>query len=677
MRFDRELQRFADLLPHLIWNFSVSSKDLTGNRKWCEYTGLQPASQTEWMSKILHPEDYQRLMEEWGSKAESRHGLFSTVARMGNRKGEWRWFLLEIVPEVNEHDRWIATATDIHDLILQNQSEKSLRFLNRTGVVLSESLDYETVFKAAAILTLEFLAEMCVIDLIEEAEGEKPHARRIVSMHKDVSKDTLAGELTQHPPRWRPGDLIYEIVQSGHHLLLPDVVRALRDRVGEDSRCTEILSLLDCGPALVTPLESHGHIFGTISLIRSRDREQFSDSEVELVGEFARRAGIAIENARLLQAAQRANEAKSEFLANISHEIRTPLGAIIGFTELMREENPSPEECRRYLEIVHRNGRQLYELIGDLLDLSKIESGKDDLNCSDIALKVIVEDVAAMLSFKAAERHLKIVTDYAPGLPERIYSDQLKIRQILINLLGNAIKFSSGGRIAIRVRALEVQGKNQIAIDVEDNGIGISPEKQKRLFQAFTQADSSMARRFGGSGLGLFLSKKLAQALGGDVTLLSSEIDKGSTFRITLLHVPAQPDGGEAQQVWSSDRPTLLRESRRLLVVDDSRDNQLLISHLLKGENVSIDFANDGSEAVEKGVSGDYDLIVMDIQMPVVDGYTATRRLRDRGVQVPIIAVTAHALREDREKCLAAGCTGYITKPIEAKSFRQTIRGYL
>jgi CheY-like chemotaxis protein len=304
----------------------------------------------------------------------------------------------------------------------------------------------------------------------------------------------------------------------------------------------------------------------------------------------------------------------------------------------------------------------------------------------------LIEEVVGLLALRANQNGIQIEIDIARNMPPLIRSDFLRLKQILINILSNAIKFSQKSIVNIRETVIDRSDKKLLAIEVEDHGIGITPENQSKLFQPFIQADSTMARRFGGSGIGLSLSRKIAQALGGDIEIISSDIGKGSTFLITcpLQEVTSQAATATAndgfftlQQAAAKNRTPIVvtkkitaNREHRILVAEDSPDNQLMIKTLLKGESFVIDFANDGAEAIRMGTSNNYDLILMDIQMPIMDGYAATRHLRKMGVNTPILALTAHASTDDRNRCLAAGCNNYLTKPISIDHLQNVIRSY-
>lgn len=377
-----------------------------------------------------------------------------------------------------------------------------------------------------------------------------------------------------------------------------------------------------------------------------------------------------------------ANQAKSQFLANMSHEIRTPLGLILGFIELLSGEGVSEEERLRYMGKVRLNAEALAALVNDILDLSKVEAGRVDVQEEDLPLNELLEDLRESFEMKAAGKGIRFVVDHAPHLPEVIHTDPTLLRQILVNLLGNSLKFTSQGEVRLRVESFEGRIPNQVQLTfrVTDTGIGISPDHQKMLFDPFRQGDPSTSRRFGGTGLGLALSRRLAELMGGDLQLMSSKIGGGSTFQLNLwttLGTPkAAPSRAAKPTPMSLDHSQRLKDVR-ILLVEDAVDNQILVSTVLKRHGASVAFANDGREGIDKAVSGDWDLILMDIQMPGMDGFEATQTLRQRGVRIPILALTAHALREEKDRALQLGFSGYLTKPIDRAALISNIESFV
>ncbi|MBX3033976.1 MAG: response regulator [Bdellovibrionaceae bacterium] len=380
-----------------------------------------------------------------------------------------------------------------------------------------------------------------------------------------------------------------------------------------------------------------------------------------------------------LHEAIEANRAKSEFLANMSHEIRTPLGVILGFSELLAEGGLSEENRKAYLGIVQRNGQLLSAIVNDVLDLAKVEAGRLQIELIETSLDEMLSEVTSALKIRAKDRELQLLVERDPRLPGLIKTDPIRLRQILFNIIGNAVKFTPKGSVKISVCAREAPDGNEtgklLVFRVTDTGIGLKPEQASLLFQTFSQADGSITRRFGGTGLGLALSQKLARALGGDVKLVESRYEQGSTFEISIaLHearTTAAPFTNHAAPAPVKD---LALRGLHVLVVDDSKDNQMLIGHLLNRAGVKTTFAENGEEGVKKALGLRPDVILMDVQMPVLSGIDATIHLRSQGCGIPIIALTAQALKGDREQCLASGFNDYLAKPVNRAELYEALR---
>jgi CheY-like chemotaxis protein len=380
--------------------------------------------------------------------------------------------------------------------------------------------------------------------------------------------------------------------------------------------------------------------------------------------------------------AEEANRLKSVFLANMSHELRTPLTAITGFSQLLHEQNFSRELEKRYLAVIDRNGQQLLRIIDDILDLSKVEAGKLTIERMRMPLMEVISDIRALLELKTQEAGLGCSVEISSLLPETIESDPTRLKQVLMNLINNAVKFTSHGSVHLRV-GYSNEG-SQIFFEVRDTGRGVSPEQAVCLFEPFVQADNSITRTYGGTGLGLTLSRHLARALGGDVQLLSSELKKGSTFIAWIdpgpLHgVRLIGNTGSGRQIARQQQKALLEKfagalkGRKILLVDDADDNRALISAILYRTHATLVTARDGIECLDFAAAEDFDLTLMDMQMPRMDGFEATRILRQKGYSKPIVALTAHAMREQIKRCHEAGCNAHLSKPVNHGELIETV----
>lgn len=377
--------------------------------------------------------------------------------------------------------------------------------------------------------------------------------------------------------------------------------------------------------------------------------------------------------AKDLKSSEKANRLKSLFLANMSHEMRTPLGAILGFTKLLQDPNLSKKERDEYVSFIEKTGESLTKIINDILDLSKVEAGYLEIEKHNFSLRALLTEVCVLCKAKLGKKQVEVVLDIKEPLPDYIHTDPQRLQQILMNLLGNAIKFTDSGFVRIECSA---KG-SKLCFRIHDTGVGIAPEKQHLLFKSFSQIDNSLSRKHEGTGLGLVLSRHLARMLNGDVTLENSTPGRGSTFTVKLpFEIPSEPR--EEKQLQDLTALALSQvQGKSVLLVDDSEINRLLLNRILSNHKMIVTQADNGEDAIAKARSADYDVILMDVQMPIMDGRTATQTLRSSGYKKPIIALTAHAMKEDRDRCLEAGCNDYLTKPVDFELLFRTMAKYV
>jgi signal transduction histidine kinase/ActR/RegA family two-component response regulator len=503
-----------------------------------------------------------------------------------------------------------------------------------------------------------------------------------------------------------PDEAVFRRMAAEFGFPRDEYLAALRDvpLITEDRLVVVLRYLCECATLLATQSLDHADLAvanaemvrgrrAALSLLEDADkaRRALEEANEHLAEETVRANELAA------QAAQ-ANTAKSEFLANMSHEIRTPMTAILGYVGLIQEGcadqcSVGAGELREATGTIARNGEHLLQLINDILDLSRIEAGKieiDRVPCSPCGL---VAEVLSLMRVRADAKGLPLQVEYAGPVPDSIKTDPTRLRQTLINLVGNAIKFTETGAVRLEVRFLDDPAGPFLQFDVVDSGLGLSAEQAARLFQPFAQADTSTTRKFGGSGLGLTISRRMAQLLGGDVTLVETKLGVGSRFRATV-HVGPLDD---VRMVMNPRSASVIRVDNvapgappraqrlagsRILLAEDGPDNQRLVAHFLRRAGAEVQVATNGQIALdlalaEHAAGRSFDVILMDMQMPVLDGYDATRLLRRAGYDGPIIALTAHAMNGDREKCLQAGCNDYATKPIDRTALLGTIKNYL
>lgn len=420
-------------------------------------------------------------------------------------------------------------------------------------------------------------------------------------------------------------------------------------------------------------------VIGAIWVVSHDVDHGFDAEDLRVMQALTRYIAAFLEAFDKQERVHQASLSKSFFLANMSHEIRTPLSIILGFSELLKDDKVPAQDRAQFLCSIERNGKLLTKIIDEILDLSKVEAGKVQLEELEFSLKSLVGEVAGVFGEKLQAKSLSLTCFFDEGVPDRVFSDPTRLRQILMNLIGNAVKFTSRGGITLRVSALPSSspGHQQLMIRVQDSGEGIEASRQKRLFEPFTQAEASTKRRFGGTGLGLLLSKKFAVALGGDVSIESSVPGQGTTFLVRLTVREAEAEKSPAPAAIKKTVEGVRLTGARVLVVDDSSDNLALTGTLLRRHDATVWTASCGEQALQLCQVEPIDLVFLDIQMPGMDGFETLKRLKDMGFAKPVVAMTAHAMNNERRQCFEAGFSYHIPKPFNFDEMLETVRHFV
>lgn len=626
---EEKFRHFTELAPQMPFIADAQGNIIYYSPKWYEYIGHKEGTEGWGWSQndIIHPADFANTVEVWTSALKSGTA-YENKYRIRRHDGQYRWHLGRATPLKDPQGKilkWYGTNVDIHDI-------KSLENRLKSAVEAADLGFWEYDILAGVVTWNEQLRN-----------------------HYGFPEGQLEGTIDEVFERIHPEDR--HKVQEGLEDAYSDRKKySLKFRVVTPQGVTK---WLDCMGEVYKDAQGRAIFMNGTS----------QDITEEITHQ--------LEIQKSKEQAEAANSIKSAFLANMSHEIRTPLGAILGFTDLLKNKNIDAE-AREYLKVIERNGQALTTIIDDILDLSKVESGRMTIEKIPFVLCEVMKDVVALFSDSANSKGIQLNVDASQsGAPLKIVSDPIRVRQVLINLIGNAVKFTHEGHVLVRIKTETVGAHQQkIVIEVEDTGIGLAEEQKDKIFQPFVQADETTTRKFGGTGLGLVLSRRLARVMNGDVYLKDEKRVKGSTFVFELTTDTAPTTTLANSATLKNEKSDLKNTSLnniKILVVDDSADNRLLMNYLLDQEGAEIEEASGGEVAVQKALAKDFDIVLMDIQMPGMDGYSALRALKDKNYPKPIIALTAHAMIEEKKKALEAGFCEHVTKPVEKEKLVKAI----
>ena len=645
---DTRFHALADHMAQLAWMADESGSVYWYNRRWFAYTGTTLEEMQGWgWCKVHHPDHLERVVHKIrGAYATGQ--VWEDTFPLRHKDGKYRWFLSRAMPIRDASGkvvRWFGTATDItRQLMTQTrlrESEDKLRLGIAVARVAISEVNYATQTaelspRAAEMYGLsgdQLVVPRTVLrDLIHPED--LPLVRRLV---EDAQQGIASGK-----------------IQFEHRIIRPSDRQVRWLRVNQQ---------------VFFDTDETGQRKPVSSLLAAHD----------ITGQ----KNVQSEQERARHLAEQASRAKSDFLANMSHEIRTPMTAILGYADILKRHLNNPDDLN-CVNTIRRNGFYLLDIINDILDLSKIEEGRLEIESVGFSLVELVEETRSLMDVRAYEKRIPLRVEYETLVPNTIHCDPTRLRQILVNLVANAIKFTERGGVRLAVRYLPET--DIIDFSVIDSGIGIAAEEVDRLFQPFTQADSSTTRRYGGSGLGLTISQRLAHLLGGEIHV-QSQLERGSTFTLSI-RARAAAEGNlvdpanalpDEQILDAHQLDDCVELTCHTLVVDDRRDVRFLVQYIIEEAGGMVSLAKNGEDALDviaRSSTGDappIDLVLMDLQMPRMGGLEATRRLRASGFDRPIVALTANAMKGDRETCLAAGCTDYLTKPIDCQLLLETI----
>ncbi len=549
------------------------------------------------------------------------------------------------------------------------QTAQHLQFLSAASAALNGTLDLNSMLEAFANVVVAQFSDWCEIVLLAEDEFK---VEDVVIAHHDLADAELAYLYRQtHSIGWDQPGGVGRVIRTGRPELYSEITQEIIDETSTHPARHAMLSQLGMRSGIVVPLMSNGKVAGAIFMIATRSERKYLPMDLSVAADLAKRLSLSIDNSRLFSKVQEASQAKSAFLAQLSHEIRTPLNAVLGFAELLSESELQPNQ-RQHLSTLLRNAQRLLGCANKILDLSNVESQILNIERSEFLLPALIAEVMRVMTVQAEEKKLEFHVSSPPDLPQRVISDPARIRQILFNIIGNALKFTIQGSIDVHIElhANEVQPASPLLeISVIDTGIGLTRNQRDRLFDPFVPPEIAAGRGFGGTGLGLFVARRLARLLGGDVVLGSSHPLKGSQFIVTVaIDLVEESKAAKFSNVGIEDG---MRAS--VLVVDDADDTRHLIQQYLSRMGIDADTAASGDEGVRMALQKQYSLVLMDVKMPDMDGFAAIQKLRERNYGGPIVALTAYALNGDRERCLAGGFDGYLGKPIDRQMLKQSL----
>jgi PAS domain S-box-containing protein len=656
---EQRFRQLADAMPQIVWTVGPDGAVDYQNRRWSEFTGLPESLGNDGWAQILHPDDAQAAGERWAASLRSGDLFEMDVRLLDRRRQTYCWHLIRTVSvrdEAGKVARWFGTSTDIHE---QKKAEESSRYLAEASAALASVVDYESTLQKVANLAVPYFADWSAVDVMN-GDGT---LRRLAVAHREADKIRLAHELMQqYPPDPEAPSGIFGVLRTGKPEIVREITEEMLMQGAKDERHLRLVRSLGLKSYICVPLIVSGGPLGVLTFATAESGRTYTDADLALASDLARRAGVAIENVRLYQALREADRRKDEFLATLAHELRNPLAPIRNSLQILKMPRVDAATVERYRDMMERQVHHLVRLVDDLLDVSRVMRGKIELRKERIEVAAVVaravETVQPLMDSQGHELSVGIPTESLP-----LDADPVRLAQVVGNLLTNAAKYTEpNGRIWLSAERVG----DEAVLRVRDNGIGIALDVLPRVFELFVQVDHASTRSQGGLGIGLTLVKNLCAMHNGSVEARSAGLGKGSEFIVRLPISARGLDQDQDLEIGRQAQPASL-SGRRLLIVDDNQDaaNSLALLFSLQGHEARVAFS--GPAALE--IAKDYapDVVFLDIGMPGMDGYEVARRMRQQpGLErVVLAALTGWGQQEDRRRTAEAGFNHHLVKPPE------------